>query len=235
MASPSPSLLEKQDHLTNSGANSALSDPDSLQVSYTEAEEKALVRKLDWALIPGLTFLYLLSFLDRSNGQSLFFSWRGWISSLTFEHAVGNARAAGMLKDIGLGSKPEAYNTSLALYFLGYVLFEIPANIVYVLISFIDSFSGKRSTSSQNWLSWLSDVPYTDSRSSTQRCGYRPFVSLGESLRRCRASYTTRQDSILLDFSWESVVSRKPTRSLLPLADILSTYSTEAGLFPGIV
>jgi len=70
MASPSPSLLEKQDHLANSGANSALSDPDSLQVSYTEAEEKALVRKLDWALIPGLTFLYLLSFLDRSNGQS---------------------------------------------------------------------------------------------------------------------------------------------------------------------
>jgi len=70
MTSPSPSLLEKQDHLANSGANSALSDPDSLQVSYTDAEEKALVRKLDWALIPGLTFLYLLSFLDRSNGAS---------------------------------------------------------------------------------------------------------------------------------------------------------------------
>jgi len=45
-----------------------------------------------------------------------------------------------MLKDIGLGSKPEAYNTSLALYFLGYVLFEIPANIVYVFspVAFID-------------------------------------------------------------------------------------------------
>jgi len=142
MASPFPSLLEKQDHLTNSGADSVLSDPDSLQVSYTEAEEKALVRKLDWALIPGLTFLYLLSFLDRSNGQSPFLPRRDWISSLTFEHAVGNARAAGMLKDIGLGSKPEAYNTSLALYFLGYVLFEIPANIVYVLIAFIDAPRG---------------------------------------------------------------------------------------------
>lgn len=47
-----------------------------------------------------------------------------------------------MLKDIGLGSKPEAYNTSLALYFLGYVLFEIPANIVYVLISLMDACRG---------------------------------------------------------------------------------------------
>lgn len=36
------------------------------------------------------------------------------------------------MKDIGLGaaSKAPVYNTSLALYFLGYVLFEIPANIV---------------------------------------------------------------------------------------------------------
>jgi hypothetical protein len=31
---------------------------------------------------------------------------------------VGNARAAGMLVDIGLGKKAEAYNTSLALFFV---------------------------------------------------------------------------------------------------------------------
>lgn len=31
--------------------------------------EKALLRKLDWKLLPGLTLLYLLSFLDRSNGM----------------------------------------------------------------------------------------------------------------------------------------------------------------------
>ncbi|GAA5895188.1 uncharacterized protein JCM6883_002346 [Sporobolomyces salmoneus] len=114
MTSSSPSLLEKQDHLANSGANSyALSDDSTNPVesiSYTLEEEKALVRKLDWKLIPGLTFLYLLSFLDRSN--------------------IGNAKAAGMMTDIGLQHKPEAYNTALALFFLGYVLFEIPANIV---------------------------------------------------------------------------------------------------------
>ncbi|GJN92903.1 hypothetical protein Rhopal_005943-T1 [Rhodotorula paludigena] len=43
---------------------------------------------------------------------------------------VGNAKLLGLMKDIGMADQPEAYNTSLALYFLGYVLFEIPANIV---------------------------------------------------------------------------------------------------------
>lgn len=31
--------------------------------------EKALLRKLDFRLLPPLTLLYLLSFLDRSNGM----------------------------------------------------------------------------------------------------------------------------------------------------------------------
>lgn len=31
--------------------------------------EKALLRKLDYKLLPALTLLYLLSFLDRSNGS----------------------------------------------------------------------------------------------------------------------------------------------------------------------
>ncbi|GAA6062306.1 hypothetical protein JCM10212_006858, partial [Sporobolomyces blumeae] len=79
-------------------------------VDYTPEDERRVVRKVDLFLMPGLTFLYLLSFLDRSN--------------------VGNAKGAGMLKDIGLAHKPEVYNTALALYFLGYVLFEIPANMV---------------------------------------------------------------------------------------------------------
>jgi hypothetical protein len=33
----------------------------------TNINEKALLRKLDYRLLPGLTLLYLLSFLDRSN------------------------------------------------------------------------------------------------------------------------------------------------------------------------
>lgn len=34
---------------------------------YTAEEEAALTKKLDWYLIPGLTVLYLFSFVDRTS------------------------------------------------------------------------------------------------------------------------------------------------------------------------
>ncbi|KAI0034640.1 major facilitator superfamily domain-containing protein [Vararia minispora EC-137] len=76
---------------------------------YDTLEDIRLMRKVDVHLLPILTFLYLLSFLDRSN--------------------IGNAKIDGLTQDIGV-SNP-AYNTSLALYFIAYVTFEVPANIVY--------------------------------------------------------------------------------------------------------
>lgn len=47
--------------------------------------ERALLRKLDLRLLPPLTILYLLSFLDRSN--------------------VGNARLEGMADDINMSMR----------------------------------------------------------------------------------------------------------------------------------
>ena len=35
-------------------------------VGWTQEEEKALVRKFDWRILPGLSVLYLLNFLDRA-------------------------------------------------------------------------------------------------------------------------------------------------------------------------
>ncbi|KAJ7044150.1 major facilitator superfamily domain-containing protein [Mycena alexandri] len=69
-------------------------------------EDKKLVRKIDLRLIPILTLLYLLSFLDRTN--------------------VGNAKLLGLTTDLHVGA-PQ-YNTGLALYFVAYVIFEVPAN-----------------------------------------------------------------------------------------------------------
>ena len=37
----------------------------------TTVNEKSLLRKLDLRLLPGVSLLYLLSFLDRSNGEQL--------------------------------------------------------------------------------------------------------------------------------------------------------------------
>ncbi|TFK64617.1 MFS general substrate transporter [Pluteus cervinus] len=71
-------------------------------------EDRKLLWKIDLHLLPILTLLYLLSFLDRTN--------------------IGNARILGLATDLHLA--PDAYNTSLALYFVAYVLFEVPSNII---------------------------------------------------------------------------------------------------------
>ena len=39
-------------------------------------DERKLLRKLDWHLVPGLSVLFLLSFMDRSNGSLSFSSPR---------------------------------------------------------------------------------------------------------------------------------------------------------------
>ncbi|KAK6827574.1 MFS transporter [Apiospora arundinis] len=70
--------------------------------------EKKLLRKLDYNLLPAVGVLYLLSFLDRSN--------------------VGNARIEGMLDDLHMTGNQ--YLTGLTLYFVAYVIFEIPCNII---------------------------------------------------------------------------------------------------------
>ncbi|KAI1103832.1 MFS general substrate transporter [Jackrogersella minutella] len=87
------------------GGSSGVSDSDAVG---TGISERALLRKLDLRLLPAVGVLYLLSFLDRSN--------------------VGNARIEGLLADVHMTGNQ--YLTGLTLYFVGYVLFEIPCNIV---------------------------------------------------------------------------------------------------------
>ncbi|KAG5816270.1 hypothetical protein H9Q74_011220 [Fusarium xylarioides] len=85
-----------------------LSDEAGTIDSGSQINEKALLRKLDLKLLPAVGILYLLSFLDRSN--------------------VGNARIEGMIDDLHMSGNE--YLTGLTLYFIGYVLFEIPCNII---------------------------------------------------------------------------------------------------------
>lgn len=35
--------------------------------NFTEAQRKAVIRKVDWRLVPMLLVLYLISFIDRAN------------------------------------------------------------------------------------------------------------------------------------------------------------------------
>lgn len=66
------------------------------------------MRKVDWRLLPPLTVLYVLSFMDRSN--------------------IGNTKVAGMNVDLGL-TGPQ-FNMVLTVFLFPYAMFEVPSNIV---------------------------------------------------------------------------------------------------------
>lgn len=70
--------------------------------------DRKLLQKLDWHLIPTLTLLYLLSFLDRVN--------------------IGQAKLDGLTVSLKLSSTQ--YNACLSVFFVTYVVFEIPSNLI---------------------------------------------------------------------------------------------------------
>lgn len=69
--------------------------------------EKLLRRKLDWILLPLFTVAYCTNFVDRT--------------------AIGNARIAGLEKDLGM--KGFDYNISLTIFYIFYIAAEIPSNL----------------------------------------------------------------------------------------------------------
>lgn len=85
-----------------------LTSPKSQPLNYDSKEASRIIRKVDYRLIPVLTLLYILSFMDRSN--------------------IGNAKVAGMNEDLGLTG--HQYNMILTVFFFPYSLFEVPSNIV---------------------------------------------------------------------------------------------------------
>ncbi|RTE69223.1 hypothetical protein BHE90_016399 [Fusarium euwallaceae] len=82
-------------------------EEDTLQ-EFSPAETKRLLRKLDWSLLPLLSMLYLLSFLDRAN--------------------IGNARLAGLEEDLNMTGKWD-YSVAVSVFFPFYVASEIPSNL----------------------------------------------------------------------------------------------------------
>jgi hypothetical protein len=73
-----------------------------------QAAEKRLLWKCDLHVVPIISFLYIFSFLDRIN--------------------IGNARIQGMEKDLNMSGQD--YNIALVVFFVPYILFEVPSNIL---------------------------------------------------------------------------------------------------------
>ncbi|EUC45936.1 hypothetical protein COCMIDRAFT_4879 [Bipolaris oryzae ATCC 44560] len=78
--------------------------------TWTPEEEKQLVKKIDSFLLPTMWLMYLLSYMDRTN--------------------IGNAKIAGMADDLGLTSSQ--YSIALVVFFVTYVAFEPPSNMLLV-------------------------------------------------------------------------------------------------------
>jgi MFS family permease len=78
------------------------------QTAFDEKATKRLIRKIDFVLLPFLSLLYLLSFLDRTN--------------------IGNARLGSLEEDLKLHDL--MYNVVLAAFFPTYALAEIPSNMM---------------------------------------------------------------------------------------------------------
>ncbi|KAK2836832.1 hypothetical protein FQN49_006680 [Arthroderma sp. PD_2] len=90
-------------------ARRKVEDPDAHLSEEEKAKiDKQLVRKLDRKLIPWLSLLYLVSFLDRTN--------------------VGNAKLEGLLKDLGLSDGQ--YAAALTIFFVSYSIFEPLTNVL---------------------------------------------------------------------------------------------------------
>ncbi|KAL0567920.1 hypothetical protein V5O48_014074 [Marasmius crinis-equi] len=81
---------------------------ESLSSSQDLADEGRLRLKIDMMILPTVSMLYLVCFLDRAN--------------------IGNARIAGLEEDLGL--KGSDYNVILSIFYISYVLFQLPSNIL---------------------------------------------------------------------------------------------------------
>ncbi|CAG9990765.1 unnamed protein product [Clonostachys byssicola] len=99
------------------GAPPKASDSDTENAQVTQLEigdqrskidEKRTLRKIDLHVIPIVTVLYLLCFLDRGN--------------------IGNAKIEGLIDDLNMTG--QEYNMCLTVFFFTYAAFELPSNLV---------------------------------------------------------------------------------------------------------
>ena len=76
--------------------------------SFDPEEERKVTRKTDYILVPVLCLLLNVAYLDRTN--------------------IGNARIQGMTEDLNMTGSD--YNIALFMFFIPYLLLDVPANML---------------------------------------------------------------------------------------------------------
>jgi hypothetical protein len=64
---PAMDALEKDEFFKE---RPSIEQLETYQPPFTAQEQKKILRKVDWRLVPLLSFLYLVSFIDRGNRKS---------------------------------------------------------------------------------------------------------------------------------------------------------------------
>jgi sugar phosphate permease len=79
-----------------------------LQILIDWTQDRRLKWQLDLRFLPWLSFLYLCSFLDRTN--------------------IGNAKIDGLQEDLGMTNNQ--FNAALTIFFVSYAIFEPLSNVL---------------------------------------------------------------------------------------------------------
>lgn len=96
--SPDDSKVIQSTHNQSSKGTKEAAHSNGAEPDFSHIDKKKLLRKMDWRLIPNLSLLYLLNFLDRGN--------------------IGNAAIQGLAEDLKL-TGPQ-YNWCLTVFFFTY-------------------------------------------------------------------------------------------------------------------
>ncbi|OJD10546.1 hypothetical protein ACJ73_09761, partial [Blastomyces percursus] len=100
--------LERKGDAESGSSCVAVQDLD-LDATLVNTTERRLMTKIDFHLLPVLCVLYLLAFLDRVN--------------------ISNAVIFGLKEELGIESGNK-YNAALTIFFVPYILLEIPSNVL---------------------------------------------------------------------------------------------------------
>ncbi|CAI7647949.1 unnamed protein product [Penicillium bialowiezense] len=104
-------MTEKSPYSAECKPNETMVDKEGSSLGplgFEDVDEAAVLRKMDIRLIPMLSMLYLLAFLDRGN--------------------IGNAKIEGLVDDLHM-TGPQ-YNWTLTVFFFTYCVFELPSNLL---------------------------------------------------------------------------------------------------------
>lgn len=117
---------EKQD-ATSAASVSVADGVDG--VDFSQVNERRLMRKIDFRIVPWLSLLYLLNSLDRSNiGNSRVSSLYYPAFDISFIQAHILCQLYGMEQDLHITNTQ--YLLALTSFFFPYALFELPSNVL---------------------------------------------------------------------------------------------------------